>query len=188
MGYITRNGAIKYNGSPKQRGDASGGAMFLKYLYVFVISMVPIIELRGAIPVGIGMGLPMIPTYIVAVLGNMVPVAFIYFFAQKFLKWGAGCRVKFFARFCSWCLVKGEHTGQKLLSKGKNGTFVALTLFIGIPLPGTGAWTGTLAASILNMGFKKSVIAAMLGVLLAGVIIGLCSAGIFGAAGKIFAV
>ena len=74
--------------------------MILKYLYVFLISMVPIIELRGAIPVGMGLGLPIIPTYIVAVIGNMIPVPFIYLFAQKILKWGAECRIGFIQKFC----------------------------------------------------------------------------------------
>ncbi len=161
--------------------------MFLKYLYVFFISMVPIIELRGAIPIGIGMGLPVIPTYIVAVLGNMVPVPFIYFFAHKILKWGASCKVEFFSKFCSWCIKKGNKAGEKL-KKGKAGAYIGLMFFIGIPLPVTGAWTGTLAASILNLDFKKSVFAAMGGVVLAGIITGLCSMGIFGAFGKIFAV
>ena len=154
--------------------------MFLKYLYVFFISMVPIIELRGAIPIGIGMGLPVIPTYIVAVLGNMVPVPFIYFFAHKILKWGASCKVKFFSKFCSWCIKKGNKAGEKL-KKGKAGAYIGLMFFIGIPLPVTGAWTGTLAASFLDMDFKSSVIAVMLGVMLAGVIMGLASAGVFGA-------
>ena len=162
--------------------------MILKYLYVFLISMVPIIELRGAIPVGMGLGLPIIPTFIVAVIGNMIPVPFIYLFAQKILKWGAECRIGFIQKFCSWCIKKGNHAGEKLMKKGKAGLFIGLTIFIGIPLPGTGAWTGTLAASILNMGFKKSVLAAILGVLLAGIITGLCSAGIFGAFGALFAV
>lgn len=162
--------------------------MFLKYLYVFLISMVPVIELRGAIPVGIGMGLDVIPTYIVAVLGNMVPVPFIYFFAQSLLNWGTKSKLGIINKFCSWCLRKGESAGKKLLKKGKNGVFVALTVFIGIPLPGTGAWTGTLGASMLNIGFKKSVQASLLGVLMAGIIIGLASAGVFGAAGSIFAV
>ncbi len=162
--------------------------MFLKYLYVFLISMVPIIELRGAIPVGLGMGLDVVPTYIVAVIGNMVPVPFIYFFAQKILNWGTKSRLKLINKFCSWCLRKGESAGQKLLKKGRNGIFIALTIFIGIPLPGTGAWTGTLGASMLNIGFKKSVLASLLGVLMAGIIVGLASAGVFGAAGEIFAV
>ncbi len=158
--------------------------MLKKYLWIAFISMVPLIELRGAIPVGIGMGLPMIPTYIVAVLANMVPVPFIYLFARKVLVWGSD--KKFIGKFFTFCLEKGEKGGQKLQSKAGKGLFIALLLFVGIPLPGTGAWTGTLAASILDMDFKSSVLAVLGGVLLAGVIMGLASAGLFGAIGAIF--
>lgn len=158
--------------------------MLKKYLWIAFISMVPLIELRGAIPVGIGMGLPMIPTYIVAVLANMVPVPFIYLFARKVLVWGSD--KKYIGKFFTFCLEKGEKGGQKLQSKAGKGLFIALLLFVGIPLPGTGAWTGTLAASILDMDFKSSVLAVLGGVLLAGVIMGLASAGLFGAIGAIF--
>ena len=150
-----------------------------KYLIVFLISMVPLIELRGAIPYAIGFNLPMVPSYIVAIIGNMVPVPFIYLFARKILEWGKD--KKYIGRFFTWCLVKGEHGGEKLQAKAGNGIFVALLLFVGIPLPGTGAWTGTLAASILNIGFKKSMLAVMLGLILAGCIMLAASLGVFGA-------
>ena len=150
-----------------------------KYLIVFLISMVPLIELRGAIPYAVGFNLPTVPSYIVAVIGNMIPVPFIYLFARKVLEWGKDKR--FIGSFCRWCLVKGERGGEKLLSKAGRGLYVALLLFVGIPLPGTGAWTGTLAASFLNMGFKKSVIAVLGGVLLAGIIMLAASLGVFGA-------
>jgi uncharacterized membrane protein len=143
--------------------------------------MVPLIELRGAIPVSQGLGLPLLQSYIVCVIGNMVPVPIIYFFARKVLEWGADKPV--IGKFFTFCLVKGEHGGKKLQEKAGRGLFVALLLFVGIPLPGTGAWTGTLAASLLDMDFKSSVVAVMLGVLLAGVIMGLASAGVFGAIG-----
>jgi len=165
--------------------------MFKKYILVFLISMVPLIELRGAIPVGLstlwGDALPIIPLYIVCIIANMLPVPFIYLFARKVLIWGKDKKI--IGKFFKWCLEKGEKGGKKLQEKaGKGGLFFALLLFVGIPLPGTGAWTGTLAASILDMDFKTSIIAVMLGVILAGVIMGLASAGIFGAAGAIFAV
>ena len=153
--------------------------MLGKYLWVFLISMVPIIELRGAIPVGLGMGLPIVPTYIVCILGNMLPVPIIYFFARKVLLWGADKPV--IGKFFRFCLEKGERGGKKLQEKAGRGLFVALFLFVGVPLPGTGAWTGTLAASFLDMDFKSSVIAVMCGVLLAGIIMGLISAGVLGA-------
>ena len=164
--------------------------MLKKYLIVFLISMVPLIELRGAIPVGLspwwGGAMPIIPLYIICILGNMLPVPFIYLFARKILTWGSDKKV--IGKFFKWCLEKGEKGGKKLQKKaGKTGLFFALLIFVGIPLPGTGAWTGTLAASILDMDFKRSILAVMLGVILAGIIMGLASAGVFGAYGAIFA-
>ena len=155
--------------------------MLKEYLWVFVISMVPLIELRGAIPVSQGMGLPILQSYIVAVVGNMLPVPIIFLFARKVLEWGADKPV--IGGFFSWCLEKGRKGGRKLQEKAGRGLFVALLVFVGIPLPGTGAWTGTLAASILDMDFKSSVLAVMLGVLLAGLIMGVASMGLFGALG-----
>ena len=141
----------------------------LDYLLVFFISMVPLIELRGAIPVALGMGLPTIPAIIVCVIGNILPVPIIYFFARKFLLWGA--RQRYIGKLCSFFVVKGERAGQKLVAKtGRGGLAVALMLFVAIPLPGTGAWTGTLGASFLNMGPKTTAIAVSLGVVVAGII------------------
>ena len=157
--------------------------MLKKYLIVFLVSMVPLIELRGAIPYGTFFGLPLWQTYVIAIVGNMLPVPIIYFFARKVLVWGSD--KKFIGKFFTWCLEKGEKAGKKLQAKAGRGLFWALLLFVGIPLPGTGAWTGTLAASLLDMDFKKSVLACMGGVLLAGVIMGVLSVlgvGIFTAA------
>lgn len=152
--------------------------MFLKYLICFFVSMVPIIELRGAMPIAEGMNLNPVLSLIVCTIGNMVPVPIIYFFARKVLEWG--CDKKFIGKFFTYCVKKGERGGEKLMKKaGKGGLFVALMLFVGIPLPGTGAWTGTLAASFLDMGFKETTKAVVLGVLIAGVIMGLASAGVF---------
>ena len=147
--------------------------MLTKYLIVLFVSMVPLIELRGAIPIAAGMGLTdtlphLIMVFVVAIVGNMLPVPIIYLFARKVLEWGKDKPV--IGRFFTFCLEKGKKGGQKLQEKAGRGLFVALALFVGIPLPGTGAWTGTLAASILDMKFKDTVIAAMVGVLLAGVI------------------
>ena len=144
------------------------------YLKLFLISMVPLIELRGAIPYSQWLGLPIIPSYIVSIIGNMLPVPIIFFFARKVLEWGAD--KKYIGRFFTWCLEKGHKAGRKLQEKaGKRGLFIALLLFVGIPLPGTGAWTGTLAASILDMDFKSSIVAVLLGVFLAAVIMGVGS-------------
>lgn len=162
--------------------------IFLKYLLVFFVSMVPLIELRGAVPIGLspllGDALPLLPLYIVCIIGNMLPVPFIFFFARKVLIWGAD--KKFIGKFFTFCLEKGEKGGQKLQEKAGRGLYFALFLFVGIPLPGTGAWTGTLAASFLNMDFKKSILAIIAGVVLAGVIMGLASVGVFGAFGAMF--
>lgn len=146
--------------------------------------MVPLIELRGAIPVSQAMQLPIIPSYIICILGNMIPVPIIYLFARKFLEWGQNKKI--IGGICRFFLEKGTKAGDKLQSKAGRGIFLALLLFVGIPLPGTGAWTGTLAASFLNMKFKQTVIAVMLGVLLAGLIMMAGSLGLFSAIFAVF--
>lgn len=151
--------------------------MLKKYLIVFLVSMVPLIELRGAIPYAVGFNLPLIPSYIIAIIGNMLPVPFIFLFARRILVWGSD--KKYIGKFFNWCLKKGKKGGQKLEKKAGKGLYWALFLFVGIPLPGTGAWTGTLAASLLDMDFKKSVLSIMGGVILAGLIMGIISLGIF---------
>ena len=154
------------------------------YLYIFLIAMVPLIELRGALPVAYGIhtanpDFNLVLSYIIIAIGNMLPVPFIYFFARKVLEWGKDKR--YIGKFFTWCLEKGEKGGQKLQAKAGRGLYWALLLFVGIPLPGTGAWTGTLAASFLDMDFKKSVIAVIGGVALASMIVGIvCTLG-FGA-------
>ena len=157
----------------------------LGYIIVFLVSMVPIVELRGAIPIGIGWNLDPIAVYIISIIGNMLPVHFIYLFARKVLLWGKD--KKYIGKFFTFCLEKGEKGGRKLEEKAsKNGLFIALMLFVAIPLPGTGAWTGTLGASMLDIDFKRSTLAVLCGVLIAGVLMGLASMGLFGAIGKIF--
>ena len=141
--------------------------------------MVPLIELRGAIPVAVGFGLPLVPSYIISVIGNMLPVPFIFLFARRILEWGKD--KKYIGKFFTWCLEKGEKGGRKLEAKAGAGLYLALLLFVGIPIPGTGAWTGTLAASILDMDFKKSMLFVFLGLLLAAGIMLLASLGVFGA-------
>ena len=143
--------------------------------------MVPLIELRGAIPVAVGMelGLPEWLVLIIAIIGNILPVPLIYLFARKVLIWGQGLKWKPFKQFCDFCLKKGEKAGQKLLKKAKSGAYFALFLFVAIPIPGTGAWTGTLAASILNLDFKKTILVITSGVLVAGIIMLLVSLGLF---------
>ena len=142
-------------------------------LIVFVVSMVPLIELRGAIPYGVMFGLPLWLTFAIAIVGNMLPVPIIFFFARRVLEWGADKPV--IGKVFTFFLEKGHKGGEKLQAKAGRGLYWALLLFVGIPLPGTGAWTGTLSASLLDMDFKKSVAACVGGVLLAGVIMGVLS-------------
>ena len=155
-----------------------------QYITVFIVSMVPLIELRGAIPFAYGFvhtetGFNLLLGYVLIAIGNMIPVPIIYFFARKVLEWGKDKPV--IGGFFTFCLEKGEKGGRKLQAKAGQGLFVALLLFVGIPVPGTGAWTGTLAASILDMDFKKTILAVVCGIALAGVIVGvLCTLG-FGA-------
>ena len=156
--------------------------MLQKYLLIFFVSMVPLIELRGSIIMAVGMDLDYITALTVSVIGNMLPVPIIYFFARKVLIWGANKR--YIGRFFRIFLEKGENAGKKLTAAaGRGGLFVALLLFVGIPLPGTGAWTGTLAASFLNMGIRATAAAVSLGVVMAGIIMGIASTGVFNVIG-----
>ena len=148
--------------------------MLKKYLLCALISMVPLIELRGGVPIAVGMGLDYPTALIVCAVANMLPVPIIYFFARKVLLWGRD--KKYIGKFFTFCLEKGEKGGKKLrAAAGRGGLLVALMLFVGIPLPGTRAWTGTLAASFLNMGIKSTTLAVSLGVIIAGIIMGAVS-------------
>lgn len=152
--------------------------MFQKYLLIFLVSMIPLIELRGSIVMAVGMDLDYFTALAISVIGNMLPVPIIYFFARKVLIWGAD--KKYIGKFFRFFLEKGEKAGKKLTdTAGRGGLFVALMLFVGIPVPGTGAWTGTLAASFLNMGIKSTAASVSLGVVIAGIIMGVASTGVF---------
>ena len=152
--------------------------MLKKYLFIFFLSMVPILELRGAIPFAVNWELDYWTSLLICVIGNMLPVPLIYFFARKVLLWGAD--KKYIGKFFHFCLEKGQRGGEKLMKRaGRGGLFVALMLVVGIPSPGTGAWTGTLAASFLNMGIRTTAAAVSLGVVIAGVIMGTLSTGVF---------
>lgn len=135
----------------------------------FFISMLPLVELRGAIPYAQIHAVPLSYAYPLAVLGNILPIPVIYYFAHRFLRWGA--RQAHIGGFCRYVLSKGETAGQRLTARaGKTGVFLALMLFVGIPLPGTGAWTGTLAATLLDLDSKTTFLATACGVLLAGLL------------------
>ena len=163
---------------------------FWRYVLVFLISMVPLIELRGAVAMvqgwikgGIEMNFWL--ALLVCTIGNMLPVPVIYFFARKVLLWGQD--KPYIGKIFRFFLQKGEKAGRKLTkAAGRRGLFVALLLFVGIPLPGTGAWTGTLGASFLDMGFKSTVAAVALGVVMAGIIVALVSMGAFTAVEALF--
>ena len=154
--------------------------MFILHcLIVFFVSMVPIIELRGAIPIGVGLGLPEILALIIAIIGNIIPVPFIYKFSRKLLELGDKSKLKPIKKFCDFCLKKGEKAGKKLTKRGGDSVFIGLFLFVGIPLPGTGAWTGTLAASLLDLDYKKTIKSIICGVLLSGTSMLAISFGLF---------
>ena len=148
--------------------------MLKQYILAFLISMVPLIELRGGVPVAMTMGMSATQAIALCAIGNMLPVPFIYLFARKVLLWGS--TKPHIGPLFTKILTKGEKAGQKLVATAsRKGLFIALLLFVGIPLPGTGAWTGTLAASLLNMGWKSTTGAVSLGVLLAGCIMAAAS-------------
>lgn len=151
--------------------------MLEKYLLLFFVSMVPMIELRGAALMIPGLDLPLIPAYITCIIGNMLPVPIIFLFARKVLLWGMDKPV--IGRFFRFCVEKGHKGGRKLRATAGRGLFVALMLFVAIPVPGTGAWTGALAASFLDMEFKPTVLAVLAGVAIAGVIMTLVASGVF---------
>lgn len=153
---------------------------FSKYLWVFFVSMLPLIELRGAVPIGVGMGLPFIPVYLVAAFGNMLPVPVILLLVKPVLQFMA--KFKVFTKLVNFVMEKGHNAGAKF----GNAKYWALYTFVAIPLPGTGAWTGSLAAVLLDLDKGKSLLAVFAGVLTAGIIMGVVSYGLLGAIGLVF--
>ena len=148
------------------------------YILVLLISMLPIVELRGAILYSQAMKFSLFYSYIIAIIGNLIPVPFVYFMEKKFLIWAKD--KKYIGKFCKFLLEKGHNAGEVILKKaGKRGIFLALTIFIGIPFPGTGAYTGILAASILDIDFNTSMLCAIVGVILSGILMSALSIGIF---------
>ena len=142
----------------------------VKYLIVFLVSMVPLIELRGAVPIGtlekFGLMLPWHWTLIVAIIGNCLPIPFILIFIKKILEWMRGCSIKLFSGVSNWLFSKAEKNRPKIEKYATWGLF----LFVAIPLPGTGAWTGALVASLFDMDKKKASISIFSGVIAAGLI------------------
>lgn len=133
--------------------------------YTFLISMVPIIELRGAIPIGQALGLSFWECYFISVMGNMLPVPIILLFVRFVLNWMKG--IKYLDKIANWVLNKAEKHSGKVTKYATLGLF----LFVAVPLPGTGAWTGALIAAFIDMRMKKALPSIFLGVLLAGLIV-----------------
>jgi uncharacterized membrane protein len=138
----------------------------VKYLIVFLVSMVPLIELRGAVPIGTGMGLPWEWTLIVSIIGNCLPIPIILIFVKKVLTWMRTCKIKLFSKVSNFMFEKAEKNRAKIEKYATWGLF----LFVAIPLPGTGAWTGALVASLFDMAKKKASISIFSGVIAAGLI------------------
>lgn len=148
------------------------GMTFGKEIMVFIISLMPILELRGGLLAASLIGLDPIPSYIISIIGNILPIPFILWFMGSILKWMHG--KKHLNKIATWLDKKVEKNKSKIENVG----FWGLTLFVGIPLPGTGAWTGCLIASVLQMNKKKSFLAATLGVIMASIIMMFISFGL----------
>ncbi len=145
-------------------------------LIVFIISMMPVLELRGGLIAASLLGLSPLKSYIIAIIGNIIPVPFILLFINRLLLWMRRSRLRWLNSFANWLYGKvDKHKGQI----EKYG-FWGLVLFVGIPLPGTGAWTGCLIASVLNMDRKRAALATLIGVFMASIIMMLVSFGIIG--------
>lgn len=138
-----------------------------KELCVFFCSMLPIIELRGAIPMAFAFGLPWWQAYLIAVIGNILPVPFILLLINIVIKWMANSKVRFFNKIASFLLEKVEKNRERI----EKYAFWGLCLFVAIPLPATGAWTGALVAATIGMKPWKAFLSALLGVIIAGTIV-----------------
>ena len=150
------------------------GLPIWRELCVFFCAMVPIIELRGAIPLGAALGLEWWVNYILCVIGNFLPVPFILLFINTILRWMSNSKIKFFNKVANWLFKKAEKNRKKV----ERFAFFGVAFFVAIPLPATGAWTGSLVAAVFNMHFWKSMLSALIGVMIAGVIMTLVSYGV----------
>lgn len=143
-------------------------------VYVFIVSLFPIIELRGAIPLGAAMGMDIFENYFLSVFGNLLPIPLILVFIKKFIEWMSRSRFKLFNKIAKWLITKAENRSDKVDKYSLWGLF----LFVAIPLPGTGGWTGALIAALMNMRFKKAFLSIAGGIAVAGVIMSLASYGV----------
>lgn len=147
---------------------------FGKELIVFIISILPILELRGGLIAASLLNVSPLTGYIVSIIGNTLPVPFILLFINKILDWMGKSKIKWMNKLSKWLDKKARKHKDSIEKYG----YLGLTLFVGVPLPGTGAWTGCLAASVLNMNKKKSFISIMLGIIMASIIMMLISYGL----------
>ncbi len=150
--------------------DIGGG----RAIATLLVSMLPVIELRGAIPIGVGLGLPVWQAALISMAGNILPVPFIIAFIRTVMDWlrGRSARAE---KFVAWLEAKG--TGEKA-ERVRQAQFWGLLAFVAVPLPGTGAWTGALIAALLNMRMKRALPPIIAGVLVAGLLISLATAGV----------
>lgn len=146
--------------------EAITGADVGKYLATFIISMIPVIELRGAIPIGVSLGLSHVEAMGISIIGNMLPVPFIILFIRPIFKWMTKKSEKL-GRLATKLETKAEGKWDKI----HRYQFFALTLFVAIPLPGTGAWSGALIAAVMNMRLRNALPSILLGVLIAGILV-----------------
>ena len=147
-----------------------------KEILVFIISLMPILELRGGLLAASLLGVDPVPAYIISIIGNVIPVPFILLFVSKILEWMKKSKVKWMNKFANWLYKKKDKHKGKIEKYG----YLGLLLFVGIPLPGTGAWTGCLVASLLNLDRKKAFFATMGGIIMASIIMMIISYGIVG--------
>ena len=159
--------------------NAFSGLISLKYgkeLIVFIISILPVLELRGGLLAASLLNVNPVNAYLVSMIGNILPVPFILLFITKILEWMEKSKIKWMNKIAKWLHKKADKNEEKIEKYGYFGLF----LFVGIPLPGTGAWTGCLIASILNLNRKKAFYATLCGIIMASIIMMIISYGIIG--------
>lgn len=147
---------------------------FGKEVIVFIISMLPILELRGGLIAASLLGLKPLNAYIVSIIGNLIPIPFILLFISKILDFMEKSKIKWMNKLSLWIRNKANKHKEPIEKYG----YIGLILFVGIPLPGTGAWTGCLIASLLNLDRKKSFLCTFLGLIMASFIMMIVSYGL----------
>ena len=156
--------------------EAFGGLSTIPYgkeILVFIISLMPILELRGGLIAAALLGLKALPSYIISIIGNILPIPFILLLINKILDWMRNSKISFFNKIANWLFNKVEKNKGKIEKYG----YLGVILFVGIPLPGTGAWTGSLIASVLGLDRKKTFGCVLIGVLIASIIMMIISFG-----------